>query len=233
MLAHAYFTVPANDSLTVNAEKRLDTLLENTDIGSGFKVALADLSIRGAGTLLGAEQSGHIERVGYEMYLEILDETIREIRTGEKAHEIRDCEMRVDIAAFISDDFVSGRDKLKIYKQIAGVSSITSRDKLIQELEQVYGKVDLPLENLINVALLKNLASRQDACKVMINKNGAGVYFYDASVFKNEALIKAVADNSGSVVLTSTVPPALIFEVNRLTPEQKLAKLIGFFASIG
>ena len=233
VLAHAYFTVPANDSLTVNAEKRLDTLLENTDIGSGFKVALADLSIRGAGTLLGAEQSGHIERVGYEMYLEILDETIREIRTGEKAHEIRDCEMRVDIAAFISDDFVSGRDKLKIYKQIAGVSSITSRDKLIEELEQVYGKVDLPLENLINVALLKNLASRQDACKVMINKNGAGVYFYDASVFKNEALIKAVADNSGSVVLTSTVPPALIFEVNRLTPEQKLAKLIGFFASIG
>lgn len=232
-LAHAYFTVPANDSLTVNAEKRLDTLLENTDIGSGFKVALADLSIRGAGTLLGAEQSGHIERVGYEMYLEILDETIREIRTGEKAHEIRDCEMRVDIAAFISDDFVSSRDKLKIYKQIAGVSSISSRDKLIEDLEQVYGKVDLPLENLINVALLKNLASRQDASKVMINKNGAGVYFYDASVFKNEALIKTVADNAGSVVLTSTIPPALIFEVNRMTPEQKLEKLIRFFASIG
>ena len=232
-LAHAYFTIPANDSMTPDAEKRLNTLLENTEIGSGFKVALADLSIRGAGTLLGAEQSGHIERVGYEMYLELLDEAIKEIKTGEAAREIRDCEMRVDVAAFISDDFVSSRDKLKIYKQIASVGSISSRDKLIEELGEVYGKVDLPLENLINVALLKNLASRQDAAKVLINKNGAGVYFYDAEVFKNEALIKAVADNSGSVVLTSTVPPALIFEVNRLTAEQKLAKLIAFFASIG
>ena len=233
VLAHAYFTVPANDSLTSQAEKRLNTLLENTEIGSGFKVALADLSIRGAGNLLGAEQSGHIERVGYEMYLEILDETIQEIKTGVVARPDRECEMKVDIAAFISDSYMEGRDKLKAYKRIAEVNSFASRDQLISELEQVYGKIDLPLENLINVALLKNLASRQDVSRIIINKNGAGANFYDAEVFKNEALMRAVADHSGSVILTNTIPPTLIFEVNHTTAEQKLAKLIEFFATVG
>lgn len=232
VLAHAYFTVPENGALTATAEKRLKSLLENTEIGSGFKVALADLSIRGAGNLLGAEQSGHIEKVGYEMYLEILDEAVQEIKTGVVKKTVRDVEMKVDVAAFIDDSYISGRDKLRIYKQISTVSSAAARDALVKELTEVYGKVDLPLENLINISLLKNLASNYDTSRVIINRNGAGVNFYDADVFKNEALMKAVADNSGSVVLTTTIPPSLIFEVNKLTAEQKLAKLIAFFSNI-
>lgn len=231
-LAHAYFTVPENGALTDTAQKRLNTLLENTDIGSGFKVALADLSIRGAGNLLGAEQSGHIEKVGYEMYLELLDEAVQEVKTGVKKQEIRDVEMKVDAAAFINDSYISGRDKLRVYKQISNVASVSARDSLIKELEQVYGPVDLPLENLINVALLKNLASNYGVSKIIVNRNGAGANFYDADVFKNESLMNAVAKNSGSVVLTTTIPPSMIFEVNKLTAEQKLARLIDFFANI-
>lgn len=231
-LAHAYFTIPENGALTDTAQKRLNTLLENTDIGSGFKVALADLSIRGAGNLLGAEQSGHIEKVGYEMYLELLDEAVQEVKTGVKKQEIKDVEMKVDAAAFINDSYISGRDKLRVYKQISKVASVSARDSLVKELEQVYGPVDLPLENLINVALLKNLASNYGVSKIIINRNGAGANFYDADVFKNESLMNAVAKNSGSVVLTTTIPPSMIFEVNKLTAEQKLARLIDFFANI-
>ncbi len=232
VLAHAYFTVPENGTLTDTAQKRLDTLLENTDIGSGFQVALADLSIRGAGNLLGAEQSGHIEKVGYEMYLELLDEAVQEVKTGVRKKEIRDVEMKVDAAAFISDSYISGRDKLRVYKQISNVSSKSARDSLMNELAEVYGPVDLPLENLINVALLKNLASNYDVSRIVINRNGAGANFYDAEVFKSESLMNAVAKHSGSVVLTTTIPPSLIFEVNKLTAEQKLAKLIEFFSDI-
>ncbi len=231
-LAHAYFTLPTTSTLTPTAEKRLNTLLENTEIGSGFRVALADLSIRGAGNVLGAEQSGHIEKVGYEMYLELLDEAIEEIRTGVVREKRRDCEMKVDAVAYISDGYVGARDKLRVYKQISNVSSVQARDALIKELEEVYGEVDLPLENLINIALLKNLASTYDAAKVMINRNGAGVSFHDATVFANEQLMRQVSANSDSVVLTSTIPPSLIFEANKLTAEQKLAKLIKFFATI-
>lgn len=229
-LAHAYFTVPENGTLTDTAEKRLKTLLENTEIGSGFRVALADLSIRGAGSLLGAEQSGHIEKVGYEMYLELLDEAVEEIRTGVVRKPVRDVEMRVDAAAFISDGYVSSRDKLRVYKRISSVESVSARDDLIHELSEVFGPVDLPLENLINIALLKNLASRYDVSRIVINKGGAGANFYDADVFKNEALMRAVADHSGSVVLTNTIPPTLIFEANHKTAEQKLAQLIEFFS---
>ncbi len=230
-LAHAYFTLPDNGTITANAEKRLKTLLDNTDIGSGFRVAMADLSIRGAGTLLGAEQSGHIEKVGYEMYLELLDEAVEEIRTGNVRKPVRDVDMKVDASAYISDGYVSSRDKLKIYKRISQVASISARDALIEELSEVYGPVSLPLENLINIALLKNLAAQFDVSKIMINKNGAGAHFYDSEAFKNEPLMRAVSDNSGSVVLTSTIPPSLIFDVNGMTPERKIATLIEFFSS--
>ncbi len=232
VLAHAYFTVPENGALTDAAQKRLSALLENTEIGSGFRVALSDLSIRGAGTLLGAEQSGHIEKIGYEMYLEILEETVEEIKTGVAHKPQRDCEMRVDIAAFIRDGYVSARDKLRVYRRISDVATISQRDALIEELSQVYGPVDLPLENLINISLLKNLASRYDVSRVVINRMGAGANFYDADVFKNEALMRAVADNRDSCVLTDAIPPTLIFEANKLTAEQKLKKLIDFFASV-
>lgn len=232
VLAHAYFTVPENGTLTETAQKRLNSLLDNTDIGSGFRVALADLSIRGAGNILGAEQSGHIEKVGYEMYLELLNEAVEEIKTGVVKKPERDVEMKVDCASFISETYVSGRDKLRIYKRISKIASKQGRDELISELLEVYGSVDVPLENLINVALLKNLASHYDVSRIVINRNGAGVNFYDADVFKNEALMNAVSKNSGSVVLTTTIPPSMIFEVNKLTAEQKLARLIDFFDSI-
>lgn len=231
-LAHAYFTIPQDGTLTDVAEKRLRALLDNTEIGSGFKIALSDLSIRGAGNLLGAEQSGHIEHVGYEMYLELLDEAVQEVKTGTVRSRAREVEMKIDAAAYIRDGYVSGRDKLRIYKRISEVSGISSRDSLMAELNEVYGKVELPLENLLNISLLKNLARNYDVSRVIINRNGAGVNFYDAEIFKNESLMRAVSDNSGSVVLTSTIPPSLIFDVNRTTVEQKIARLIDFFAGI-
>ena len=166
------------------------------------------------------------------MYLELLDEAVQEIKTGVVKKPERDVEMKVDVAAFISESYISGRDKLRVYKQISKVASKSARDSLIKELGEVYGEVDLPLENLINIALLKNLASNYDVSRIVINRNGAGVNFYDADIFKNESLMNAVSKNSGSVVLTTTIPPSMIFEVNKLTAEQKLAKLIDFFADI-
>ena len=229
-LAHAYFTLPENGTLTATAEKRLQTLLDNVEIGSGFRVAMSDLSIRGAGTLLGAEQSGHIEKVGYETYLELLNEAVQEIKTGIVQKPVRDVEMRVDAATYISDGYVSNRDKLRVYKRISQVGSKAARDALLKELAEVYGPVDLPLENLVNVALLKNLAARYDVARIVINKNGAGASFYDADVFKNESLMRIVSEHNGDVVMTTTIPPNLIFDVNKKTAEQKISVLIDFFS---
>lgn len=229
VLAHAYFTVPENGVLTSDAEKRLRALMENTEIGSGFRIALSDLSIRGAGTLLGAEQHGHIERVGYEMYIELLNEAVEEMRTGRKTEEIREVEMKVDVPAFIRDGYVSGRDKLRFYKRIATVSTAAERNAVLSELSEVYGAPDDALVNLVDVALLKNLARGFGAARVILNRNGAGVVFADAGVFGDETLMKAVAAHRTDAVLTSAIPPSLIFDVKGLSNTDKLAKLISFF----
>lgn len=231
-LAHAYFTLPQNGALTSDAEKRLRALLDNTEIGSGFRIALSDLSIRGAGTLLGAEQHGHIERVGYEMYVELLNEAVDELKTGRVRSEEREVEIKIDAPAYIREGYVGGRDKLRVYKQISAVSASSARDRLISELTDVYGRVEQPLKNLIDISLLKNLAKLRGVSKITISKGGTGVNFYDESVFKNEAVMRAAAAHSDSVVLTSSIPPSLIFDVKNLTAEQKIEKLLEFFESM-
>ena len=231
-LAHAYFTVPEHGALTETADKRLRVLLENTELGSGFRVALSDLSIRGAGDLLGAEQHGHIEKVGYEMYIELLHEAVEEMRTGRRPEERKEVEMRVDLPAYIGADYVSGGDKVRIYKRIAEVDSLAARKELIGELTEVYGAPAEPLRNLIDIALLKNLASAFDVGKVTLTRNGAGVSFRDASVFSDEAVMKAVSERQDKMVLTSTIPPALIFDVKGLGGREKLALMTDFFAAL-
>ena len=232
-LAHAYFTLPENGTLTDTADKRLQALLDNTEIGSGFKVALSDLSIRGAGNILGAEQHGHIERVGYEMYIQLLNEAVEELKTGVPHKELKEVEMKIDAGAYIHEGYVSGRDKMRIYKRIAGVSTPSQRDELVKELGDVFGPVEKPLNNLINISLLKNMARGYGVTKVTVNKMGAGVVFEDSSVFKNEGIMKAVSIYSGEAVLTSTIPPNLIFDAKNKTPEEKIEKLISFFITAG
>ena len=202
--------------------------MDNTEIGSGFRVAMSDLSIRGAGTLLGAEQSGHISSVGYEMYIEMLNEAIEEIKTGVVKKEVKPIEMKVDIPILIRDGYVAERDKIRIYKRIASVATIDEKEELIQDLIDNYGPVDQALRNLIDVALIKNMLEPFNVKTVVINKSGTYWTFYDASIFKNESLMKAVADNSDSVVLNTTIPPSLVFNTKGLKPSEILAKLIDF-----
>ena len=232
-LAHAYFTLPENGTLTEDADKRLQALIDNTEIGSGFKVALSDLSIRGAGNILGAEQHGHIEKVGYEMYIQLLNEAVEELRTGVPHKEIREIDMKIDAPAFIHEGYVSGRDKMRIYKRIAGVATIGQRDELVKELTDVFGPCPKPLKNLINISLVKNMARGYDVTKITVNKLGAGVVFEDSNVFKNENIMRAVSVYSGEAVLTSTIPPNLVFNIRDKSPEEKIDKLIDFFMAVG
>ncbi|MGN0796123.1 MAG: transcription-repair coupling factor [Christensenellales bacterium] len=227
-LAKAYFTVPPSRSMTEDAEKRFDALLDNTEIGSGFKISLADLSIRGAGNILGAEQHGHIEKVGYEMYLEILEDAIKEIKTGIKSDE-ENIDFKIDATTYISSDYVSSRDKIKLYKRIASVSSINERNDLLNEIELSYGTPERGIKNLINIALIKNRIKGLGVKSVIVNRKGAGVNFTGDEVFSNDRIIKAVSENRDKVVLTSTIPPTLVFNVADLTPEEKLDRIAGFF----
>ena len=226
-LAKAYFTIPPAVSFSETAQKRFDALLENTDIGSGFKISLADLSIRGAGSILGAEQHGHIERVGYEMYIEILEEAIKELKTGETAKE-ENIEFKIAATTYIPSDYVSARDKIKMYKRISSLCGPKEKEALAAEFSESYGAVPIGLKNLMNIALIKNLVKGMGVKSVIVTKQGAGINFADAEVFKDERILKAVSENKDKVVLTTTIPPALIFDVKNLSPEDKLETIANF-----
>ena len=226
-LAHAYFTTRLNKVLTDDAVKRLTALTEYSDFGSGFKISLRDLEIRGAGTFLGAEQHGHIEKVGYELYSKILKETVEEIKNGGVKKE-NNVLIKIDVDAYVPEDYVGDGDKIRVYKRISEVTSVKERDELIAALSDVYGPVSAPLKNLIDIALLKSLAGEYDVEKIVATKKGAAFVFRDANVFKEQNLLSAVAKLTEDVVLTATVPPQLLFNTKGLSVEQVVEKMINF-----
>ncbi len=228
-LAHAYFTTRQGKVLSEQAVQRLTALSEFAEFGSGFKISLRDLEIRGAGSFLGAEQHGHIEKVGYDLYSRLLEETVNEIKNG-KSNYKNEVEVKIDCNAYISENYVSQSDKIRIYKQISEVRTLKERNELIETLTDIYGAPTTPLINLIDIALIKSIAGRIGVTKIVLNRKGAGFAFESADVFKQESLLKTVADMDKEVVLTATIPPQLLFNCKGKTAEQVLQLMIKFCA---
>ena len=155
-VAYAYFTFRRGRVLSETAEKRLNALREFTEFGSGFKIAMRDLEIRGAGNLLGGEQSGHMQKIGYEMYCKL----IRQAVSGqtEERPEVK-CELK--IGAYIEDKYIpSELQKLAVYKRISEIDSAADRDELLEELADRYGKPPESVRMLAEVAYMRALASK-------------------------------------------------------------------------
>ena len=152
--AYAYFTYKPDKNLTEIAEKRLSAIRDFAEFGSGFKIAMRDLEIRGAGNLLGAEQSGHMMSVGYDMYLKLLDEAVLEER-GE-APKAPDCTADLNITANVDKNYVSrGEERMDLYRRMAAIRSQEDADDLLDEIVDRYGEPPKGVLNLIDVALLR------------------------------------------------------------------------------
>ena len=168
--AYAYFTYKPDKNLTEIAEKRLSAIRDFAEFGSGFKIAMRDLEIRGAGNLLGAEQSGHMMSVGYDMYLKLLDEAVLEER-GEKAKE-PDCTADLNVTANVDPDYVSrGEERMDLYRRMAAIRSQEDADDLLDEIIDRYGDPPRGVLNLIDIALLRAQA-RQVGIKDIRQKAG-------------------------------------------------------------
>ena len=157
--AYAYLTYRRGKVLTEVAEKRMSAIREFAEFGSGFKIAMRDLEIRGAGNLLGAEQSGHMISVGYDMYLKLLEEAVLEEK-GEAPPEDLSCSADISISANIPESYVlSGEGRMELYRRIAGIRSESDADDVMDELIDRYGEPPRPVVALINVALMRVRAS--------------------------------------------------------------------------
>lgn len=172
--AYAYFICPEPSELTPDARKRIEVIQELCDPGSGFKIATYDLEIRGAGEFLGTTQSGHIVEVGFEMYTELLEEAVMELKGEVRENEVNP-EINMKVSQFIPDDYMpDARQRLGFYKRLASVSSEDELNTLNDELSDRYGVIPPTVVNLIDVAGLKLLLKKLKAKELA--QKGARLY---------------------------------------------------------
>jgi len=174
--AYAYIMYKRDKILSEVANKRLKSIKEFTEFGSGFKIAMRDLEIRGAGSLLGEIQHGHMEQVGYDMYCKLLDEVVKEMQ-GYEVEEDIDVQIDINISSYIPDEYISdSSQKIEIYQDIALCNNEADIQDVIDELIDRYGVMPEELENLIEVARIKQLAKLANVIK--ISQRGENFVFY-------------------------------------------------------
>ena len=215
-LAYAYFTFNGSKVLTEQAYKRLEAIMEFTDLGSGFKIAMRDLEIRGAGNVLGKEQHGHMEKVGYDMYCKLLQDAVKELK-GEKVKERKEIKVDISLSAYIPEDYiVSETERIKRYGEISEINDESSLKQLVGELNDSYGQLPQEVYNIIYIAFLKNIAQQEDVKRILINNYTCKLYLYKKDEILSENLAKFIENSKDSAALRFEDVP--IIEVNLHMP---------------
>ncbi len=173
--AYAYFTYRPGKALTEIAEKRLGAIREYAEFGAGFRIALRDMEIRGTGNLLGSEQHGHMEAVGYDLYIKLLNDAVLEER-GEKPPEKKECTVTVAVSAYLPESYVKySSQRMALYKRIALIRNRDDMEDMIDELADRYGEPPKPAQSLLQIALARALG---EACGITsIRQDGRAVFF--------------------------------------------------------
>lgn len=226
--AYAYFTYDSNKSLTEEGYKRLSALSEFSSMGSGFKIAMRDLEIRGAGSIFGAEQSGHIEKVGIDMYNKLLKEAVSELK-GAKQKTYRDLKVEVLLDCFIPKNFIESEDnRFEIYEQIASLQNLKQLDDLVGMLDKKFGEVPCAVKNLCSVAVLKNILLNYGAKRLVVNLDKCFIEFYDKDCVDNEKMLEILSKNKKIMSLKFRTLPIIEFN---LTGEiiSKINRIINIF----
>ena len=222
--AYAYFTFRPDKSLTEVAEKRLAAIRDFAEFGSGFKIAMRDLEIRGAGNLLGAEQSGHMMSVGYDMYLKLLDEAVLEER-GE-APKAPECTADLTVTANVDKDYVQrGEERMDLYRRMAAIRSQEDADDLLDEIVDRYGEPPKGVLNLIDIALLRAQA-RTVGIKDIRQKGGNVLFGLTNLNFEAVSALCADPDYKARVVfLANAKEPTLQLKLSAGVDSLKQSKI--------
>ena len=209
--AYAYLVYKPDKMLSEVAEKRLKAIKEFTEFGSGFKIAMRDLEIRGAGNILGAQQHGHMDAVGYDMYCKILQESVDELSGKEVKEELT---TSVDFAldAFIPDSYIANNNmRIDTYKKIASIVTEEDMTEIFDELCDRFGDVPKPVENLINIAYLKAMANSVGIVDINAKKTMAAFKFAKNEITP-ELCIKLLGEFPGKITVSSSVEPTIIYK---------------------
>jgi transcription-repair coupling factor (superfamily II helicase) len=220
--AYAYLLIPPDRDLTDLARRRLAALKEFSDLGAGFKIAALDLELRGAGNLLGGQQSGHIEAVGFELYTTMLERTVRELK-GEVEAEAPETALNLGLNIRIPADYIKEENqRLRMYKRVAGVESESQLADVAGELGDRYGTPPPAVRNLLDYAALKILSQRIGVSQIERRRELVNIRFTEKASVDPERLARFVGGEPGRQF---TPAGMLKFTLKEKQPEQVLAHL--------
>ena len=230
--AYAYITYKRDKLLSEVADKRLKAIKEFTEFGSGFKIAMRDLEIRGAGSLLGEIQHGHMEQVGYDTYCKLLDEVMKETQ-GIKQIEMQEFEVQIDlnVSSYIPDEYISNQSqKIEVYQDIALCKNEEDIQSIIDEIIDRYGNMPDEVENLIKIARIKNLCKENHIEKVY-NKSDKIVFTF-ARGDNNIDVQKLLKQYRNKLKFSSGIRPGITLKTEATTDERLLSEIQEFLLNL-
>ena len=223
-MAYAFLLYQRDRLLREVAEKRLAAIREFTDLGSGFKIAMRDLEIRGAGNLLGEAQHGHMEAVGYDLYCKMLNAAVKSMKNGEEEDEIESYTTTIDlnVDAFIPASYVPNEyQKLDIYKRIAAIETDEEMDDMMEELIDRFGDIPKKVQKLILIARLKALAHSVYVTSVEQKGNVLKLVMYEKAKVKVEEIPKLLERRKGELVFKTDLAPYFLYEKKNKNRKEK------------
>lgn len=219
--AYAYLLYPEKRSLSDIAMKRLSVISDHTELGSGFKIALKDLEIRGAGNLLGRQQHGEILSVGFDMYLRILDDAIAEMNDtkDESAPEVL---LDLDYSGFIPNDYISNQsEKMEIYKKISSIQTDLDLGRIVSELEDRFGPLPDEVHSLLSISELRVICKKLFISSLREKKGEIQITFSRVSIISVDKVLRIINESKGSVRLDPLNPQHLIMNSDRIGLKDK------------
>jgi transcription-repair coupling factor (superfamily II helicase) len=239
-IAYAYLMYQKDKVLTEVAEKRLKAIKEFTELGAGFKIAMKDMEIRGAGNLLGSDQHGHMSQVGYEMYSKLLEEHMRGIK-GEKIEEHFETTIEFSINAYIPENYVANSDhKLDLYKKIAAMRDQRDRYAIEEEIEDRFGTLPKPVYNLLSIAHIKAMAQKLGIYLIRETEDHVTAHFHHNEHIGIQVVSEASAAYGRRITFNMGMKPHFKFKFSqpKLSKEEKvkelemlLLKIMSFYVS--
>lgn len=225
--AYAYITYKRDKLLSEVADKRLKAMKEFTEFGSGFKIAMRDLEIRGAGSMLGEIQHGHMEQVGYDTYCNLLDQVIKEMKDIPQEEE-QDFQIDLNVSSYIPTEYISdSSQKIKIYQDIALCRNEDDVQNIIDEMIDIYGEMPKQVENLLNIARIKFIAKKLYILKIQQKANGI-VFSFDGEKFKFDIVDKLLKEYRNKIKFSPGKEPYITYKIEELSDDRILKEIQKF-----
>ena len=220
--SYAYLTYLPGAHMTPEAEKRLQTIAEFTELGAGFKIAMRDLEIRGAGNLLGPEQSGQMAAVGYDMYCRMMREAVAEIK-GEHVDKINETSVEIGLSAHVPQEYISDdMQRIEIYKKIAAIDNVKTARVLKEEIMDRYGRLPKTVENLMLISLIKAYAAQAGILSVTRNGRLFTLKYAETASVNIEILLRVLAEYPKTAQLKAAEPPYIVFKADKHAVDELL-----------